>query len=171
MAHEIRMTCDGGRGTRMLLRLGRVLAVAVLPVVGGCASGGSGSGSWHGALQCAPYARQVTGMNLRGAAASWWAQASGQYPRTHAPRAGAVLVLRATGRLPDGHVAVVRSVRGPREVVVEQANWVPGRIGRADPVIDVSTRNDWSRVQVWWSPIHGMGKSVYPAYGFILPLR
>lgn len=168
MAHEIRVMRGAGRG-RAARRMARVLAVAALPAVAGCA--GSGSGSWHGALQCAPYARQVTGVNLRGSAASWWAQASGQYPRTHAPKAGAVLVLRATGRLPDGHVAVVRSVRSPREVVVEQANWVPGRIGRADPVIDVSTRNDWSRVQVWWAPIHGMGKSVYPAYGFILPLR
>ncbi|PYD61314.1 CHAP domain-containing protein [Novacetimonas maltaceti] len=151
--------------------MARVLAMALLPLMAACAGGGSGSGNWHGALQCAPYARQVTGVKLSGSAASWWAQASGQYPRTHAPKAGAVLVLRATGRLPDGHVAVVRSVRSPREVVVEQANWVPGRIGRADPVIDVSARNDWSRVQVWWAPIHGMGKSVYPAYGFILPLR
>ncbi|WP_408889613.1 CHAP domain-containing protein [Novacetimonas pomaceti] len=182
MAHEIRVMPQEGGGRRFgqggrrrdrvrvtICRAARIVAVAALPVVAGCAGGGSGS--WHGPVQCAPYARQVTGVNLHGAAAQWWAEASGHYPRSHAPRPGAVLVLRATSRLPDGHVAVVRSVRGPRELVVEQANWVPGRIGRADPVIDVSSRNDWSRVQVWWSPIHGIGKSVYPAYGFILPLK
>ncbi|MDT8873041.1 CHAP domain-containing protein [Komagataeibacter rhaeticus] len=87
-----------------------------------------------------------------GDAASWWGQAQGRYPRAHAPKPGAVLVFRATGRPPDGHVSVVRAVRGPREVLVDQANWVPGRIGRAEPVVDVSGRNDWSRVRVWWSP-------------------
>ncbi|WP_255673906.1 CHAP domain-containing protein [Komagataeibacter sp. FNDCF1] len=145
----------------------RLGAGGALLSLAACA-GGSGQG-WHGAVQCAPYARQVTHMQMQGDAASWWGQAQGRYPRGHAPRPGAVLVFRATGRLPDGHVSVVRAVRGPREVLVDQANWVPGRIGRSEPVVDVSGRNDWSRVRVWWSPIHDMGKTVYPAYGFILP--
>ena len=85
----------------------------------------------------------MTHVQLKGDAASWWAQARGRYPRSAVPRPGAVLV--------------------------DQANWVPGRVGRAEPVIDVSGRNDWSRVKVWWAPIHDMGKTVYPAYGFILP--
>ncbi|GAN87178.1 hypothetical protein Gain_0050_038 [Komagataeibacter intermedius TF2] len=148
--------------------LARIMAAGGLLSLAACAGGGSGHG-WHGAVQCAPYARQVTHVQLSGAAASWWGQAQGRYPRSHAPRTGAVLVFRATGRLPDGHVSVVRAVRSPREVLVDQANWVPGRIGRGEPVVDVSARNDWSRVKVWWSPIHDMGKTVYPAYGFILP--
>lgn len=142
----------------------RIMVAALLLPLAAC-----GGGGWNGRLQCAPYARDMTHVQLKGDAASWWAQARGRYPRSAVPRPGAVLVLRSTSRLPDGHVSVVRAVRGPREVLVDQANWVPGRVGRAEPVIDVSGRNDWSRVKVWWAPIHDMGKTVYPAYGFILP--
>jgi hypothetical protein len=36
-------------------------------------------------------------------------------------------------------------------------------------VIDVSPRNDWSLVRVWWPPAGAMGATDYPAYGFIRP--
>jgi hypothetical protein len=82
---------------------------------------------------------------------------------------GAVLVLRATRRLPYGHVSVVRRVLGPREILVTQANWEPGRIDQSAPILDVSPRNDWSLVRVWWHPTNRIGRSRFAAYGFILP--
>jgi len=78
-------------------------------------------------------------------------------------------VLRATNRLPYGHVSVVRRVLNTREILVAQANWEHGRIDDAAPVLDVSARNDWSLVQVWWRPSHSIGRRRFPAYGFILP--
>ena len=125
--------------------------------------------SCAGGPQCAPYARQVTGLPLSGAAAGWWRQSAGRFAHSSQPEPGAVLVLRATRRLPDGHVSVVRRVVGPREILVTQANWEPGRIDRSAPVLDVSPRNDWSLVRVWWRPSHGIGMTRFAAYGFILP--
>lgn len=145
-----------------------LLAVCFLPAA--CAGGGGTGRSWHGRLQCAPWARERSGIALRGRAASWWPQAQGRYARSSRPQRGAVLVLRATSRLPDGHVSVVRSVRSARMVLVDQANWNPGRIDYGVPVTDVSPSNDWSRVRVWWAPTRTMGRTVYPAWGFILPV-
>lgn len=85
------------------------------------------------------------------------------------PRAGDVLVFRSTGRLPSGHVSVVKQVRNSRLVLVDHANWEPGEVTHRAPVVDVSPNNNWTRVRVWWSPIHAMGKTVYPVYGFIEP--
>jgi len=123
-----------------------------------------------GGPQCAPYARQVTGLPLYGPAAGWWRQSDGRFVHASRPAPGAVLVFRATRRLPDGHVSVVRRVLGPREILVEQANWEPGRIDHASPVLDVSPGNDWSQVRVWWRPAHSIGQTLYPSYGFILPV-
>ncbi|AOW45675.1 CHAP domain-containing protein [Acetobacter ascendens] len=141
--------------------------VLVLPLLLAACAGGRGS--WNGSVQCAPYAREHSAVNLRGAAASWWGEAQGQYGRTSSPRAGDVLVFRSTGRLPSGHVSVVKQVRNSRLVLVDHANWEPGEVTRHAPVVDVSPNNNWTRVRVWWSPIHAMGKTVYPVYGFIEP--
>ena len=65
-------------------------------------------GSFNGPLQCAPYARSRTGLQLSGAAASWWRQSAGHYARSHSPTPGSVLVFRATSRVPSGHVSIVR---------------------------------------------------------------
>ena len=108
-------------------------------------------------------------MALRGDADSWWWQADGRYARSHAPQAGAILVLRAGGRLPSGHVSVVSRVLGSRSIEVIQANWVPGELERDQPVVDVSADNDWTLVRVWYPPIAAMGSHAYPAYGFIVP--
>nr|WP_242011762.1 CHAP domain-containing protein [Acetobacter oeni] len=134
-----------------------------------CAGGGGTGRSWHGRLQCAPWAREHSTIALTGRAASWWVAARGEYPRAATPQAGSVLVFRSSSRLPDGHVSVVRSVRGPRAILVDQANWNPGRVDHAVPVVDVSPANDWTHVRVWWSPTGTMGRTVYPTYGFILP--
>ena len=39
-------------------------------------------------LECAPYARQVSGIALYGDASSWWDAAAGRYPRSDRPHAG-----------------------------------------------------------------------------------
>ena len=127
------------------------------------------SSACGGGPQCAPYARALTGLRLSGAAAGWWRQSSGRYAHSSTPEPGAVLVLHATARLPYGHVSVVRRVLEPREILVAQANWEPGRIDRAVPVVDVSPLNDWSLVRVWWRPDNRIGRGRFAAYGFILP--
>ncbi len=135
-----------------------VLAVACL--LSGCAG-----------PQCAPYARRLTGVALAGDAGGWWTQAAGRYARTDWPEPGAILVFRPTRRMPAGHVSVVRQVLDARTILVDQANWEPGRIDHAAPVRDVSHDNDWSVVRVWWPAIGRLGTSVHPTYGFILPTR
>ena len=79
-----------------------------------------------------------------------------------------VLVLRRTGQLPRGHVAVVRSVINTREILVDHANWddrkTRGRIYKNMSAIDVSPHNDWTALRFWNGA--GYGKA-YPAYGFI----
>lgn len=46
------------------------------------------------ALQCVPYARIVSGVEIRGDALTWWDQAAAQYQRGHEPKKGAVLAFR-----------------------------------------------------------------------------
>lgn len=150
-------------------RLSSLACLLSLLALTACGGGGTGR-SWHGSLQCAPWAREHSAVALRGSAASWWTQAQGRYVRSPQPRPGSVLVFRSTSRLPDGHVSVVREVRNARAILVDQANWNPGRVDHAVPIVDVSPRNDWTRVRVWWSPTGTMGRSVYPTYGFILPV-
>jgi surface antigen len=108
---------------------------------------------------------------LVGEAADWWHEADGQYTRTNSPAEGSLLVLRRSGRLPSGHVAVVAQVLSPRQILVTQANWVHHRVTEDQPVIDVSPANDWTMVRVWWPPADAMGVTDYPAYGFIRPDR
>ena len=120
-------------------------------------------------LECAPYAREATGIALRGDAAGWWDQAAGRYARGRQPVPGGVLVFRRSDRLAAGHVAVVTRVVSARQIAVTQANWVRRRITRDDPVIDVSPGGDWSQVRVWWAPSGAMGAGVHPTHGFIAP--
>ncbi|MBS0638732.1 MAG: CHAP domain-containing protein [Acetobacteraceae bacterium] len=120
-------------------------------------------------IECAPFARALTGVKLSGAAADWWPQAAGRYDRSRDPDVGSVLVFRRGGRLPSGHVAVVSEVVGPRQIRVTQANWVRHRITEEQSVIDVSRSGDWSLVRVFWPPSGEMGTTEYPTYGFIRP--
>jgi len=120
----------------------------------------------HSYLQCVPYAREVSHIDLSGDAFLWWAEASGRYARGTTPMEGAVLNFRAIRRMPLGHVAVVTSVIDNRTVLVTQANWVPGTITNDVTVEDVSPNNDWSQVQVELGDGEKVG-SAYPTYGFI----
>lgn len=123
-----------------------------------------------GVLQCVPYARQVSGIQLFGNANSWWSQAEGHYDRGHQPREGAVLAFAASRSMPVGHVAMVSKVIGDREVLLTHANWsYRGGIERDVRAIDVSPNNDWTDVRVWYGPIGGLGLRSNPAQGFIYP--
>ena len=118
--------------------------------------------------QCAPYAREISGIQIRGNANTWWSQAAGRYERGRAPKEGAVLAFEATRRMRVGHVAMVSKVVSEREVLLTHANWSRrGGIERDVRAVDVSAANDWSMVKVWYGPQHGLGTSAYPARGFI----
>lgn len=118
-------------------------------------------------LECVPFARALSGIDIRGNAADWWQRADGRYAKGVNPDVGAVMVFARTSRLPAGHVAVVSKVVSRREIMVTQANWVHHHVTTDQLVADISPYGDWSRVRVWWPPSNAMGASVYPVYGFI----
>lgn len=125
------------------------------------------------ALQCVPYAREASGINLKGDAWQWWQAAAGVYERGRAPKDGAVLVFSRQGSMRHGHVSVVTRVISPRLVLVDHANWAPartsgrGEVTKAVPVLDVSPRNDWSQVRVWYRPASEFGNRIYRTDGFV----
>jgi surface antigen len=119
--------------------------------------------SW---IQCVPYAREVSHIELSGDAFLWWAEASGRYARGTVPAEGAVLNFRSVGRMPLGHVAVVTSVIDSRTILVTQANWVHGAITNDVTMQDVSPNNDWTQVEVELGNSSHWG-AAYPTYGFI----
>ncbi len=121
-------------------------------------------------LQCVPYARQVSGVSIRGDAWTWWRSAKGRYRRGGTPSVGSVLVLKRTRRLRLGHLAVVKVILNDRLIVVDQANWLNrGRLPLNIPVRDVSAGNAWSEVRVWYAPGGNYGTRTYPVQGFIHP--
>jgi surface antigen len=122
-----------------------------------------------GAISCVPYARAASGIQLSGDAWQWWDHAAGLYARGSAPHAAAVLVFARQGHMRQGHVAVVTKVINRREVLVDHANWAPGRgkVAHDVPVRDVSPRNDWTQVRVWFQPGAQYGNRVYRTDGFV----
>lgn len=121
-----------------------------------------------GVLQCVPYARRVSGIDLRGNARTWWSQADGVYARGNAPQVGAVLAFKASGAMPYGHVATVAKVIDGRHVLLDHANWSrPGMVEHKAMAVDVSDAGDWSEVRVWYAPTASLGTRVNPAFGFI----
>ena len=118
-----------------------------------------------GRIWCVPFARAVTGIEIKGNAATWWQQATSLYARGNRPQIGAVLNFRASRAMPMGHVAVVSAVVSPREVLVDHANWERNRITEDTLVVDVSAANDWSEVRV--ANANGTLGRTNPVYGFI----
>ena len=123
-------------------------------------------------IQCVPYARQVSGIQIRGDAHTWWNQASGRYARGTQPRVGAVMSFRPYGAMQLGHVAAVSKVIDDRTVLLRHANWSPidGRRGQMEDnvrAVDVSPAGDWSEVRVWYAPLGGLGTTHWPVDGFI----
>jgi surface antigen len=118
-------------------------------------------------LECVPFARALSGINLSGDAAGWWWKAGPRYSRGMVPEVGSVLVFAQTPTLPHGHVSVVSQVRSRREILVTQANWVHHRVTTDQLVVDVSPYGDWTSVRVWWPPTDALGSTTYPVLGFI----
>lgn len=169
-----------------LRRCVRFLCVlGLLSGLAACASTPHSSSSYGGALprgvhprivstgqglQCVPYARAQSGINIYGDAHVWWAKAGGNYTRANRPAVGAVFVINGYNSSKRGHLAVVRQVIDSRTIVVDHANWLnQGEIHLSTPIKDVSRRNDWSEVRVWYTPGRTLGSRVYTAQGFIYP--
>lgn len=120
-------------------------------------------------LQCVPYARDASGIEIYGNANTWWVQAEGRYPRSSIPAAGSVLVMRGYRTSARGHVAYVTHVESSRLIRVDHANWLNGgEITRDVPIMDVSEAGDWSEVKVWHVPGRHWGGRTYQVQGFIL---
>jgi surface antigen len=125
-------------------------------------------------LQCVPYARALTGVEIRGDAHTWWGQAEGRYDRGSRPKVGAVMAFRPHGNMRLGHVAAVRKIVDKRTLLISHANWstIDGGRGHIEDdvrVVDVSESNDWSRVRVWYTPNAALGTTEWPLHGFIYP--
>ena len=150
-----------------IVRIGIIIA-AVLTT--GAANATAGLLDYVG--QCVPFAREASGIDIHGDAWTWWDQAAGRYDRGHTPRVGAVIVFAKSDKLHLGHVAVISRIVEDRVVMLTHANWsrVNGERGHAEQDVtlyDVSARNDWSEVKVWYRDVDGLGGSIYPVDGFI----
>lgn len=133
---------------------------------------GGGSAELPPYLQCVPYARQVSGIQIFGDAWTWWDQAADRYERGFRPKVGAVMAFKPHGNMRLGHVAAVSRVVNSRTVLLRHANWSPinGRRGQIEDnvrAVDVSPDNDWSEVRVWFDPIQAIGGTSWPIQGFI----
>lgn len=124
--------------------------------------------------QCAAFARQFSGIEIRGDAWTWWGLAEGRFAKGKSPRVGAVLSFTPSGSMRLGHVATVTQILGDREIAVTHANWsringTRGQIERDVLIRDVSAAGDWSRVRVWYAPLGDLGTTAWPVDGFIYP--
>ena len=125
--------------------------------------------------ECVPYARRVSGIQLRGDAHTWWAGAAGVYQRGSQPAPGSILVLARTNKLRHGHLAVVTDVLSPREINVTHTNWGNDWLSRrvtyqTHRVQDVSPANTWTSVRFWNNEVGAYGFP-YQAHGFIYNRR
>lgn len=152
------------------LRLAAAAAVLGLAACGSTGIDGPSVVSRGKGMQCVPFARDESGINIYGDAHTWWQSARGKYERDDEPEEGSVMVLKGYKRSDRGHVAVVRHVVDDREIVIDHANWLnDGKIYLNQPVKDVSEDNDWSEVRVWYAPGAQDGARIYEVEGFILP--
>lgn len=165
----------------MNIRLFHVSLCFCVLVLSGCGSSGSGNfSSRHAAgyrvaepISCVPYARDVSGLQIRGDAHTWWHQAAGKYKRSQRPKVGAVFVLSKSSRLRYGHLSVVKRIINSRTIEVAHSNWGSDKTSRSViyermRVEDVSPKNDWTRAR-FWNYHTGAYGSPYIASGFIYP--
>ena len=143
--------------------------------IDGISGGGSGM-SLPPYLQCVPYARQVSGIQIYGDAHTWWGKAEGHYARGNRPRVGAVMAFKPHGNMRLGHVAAISRIIDSRTVLLKHSNWSPinGRRGQIEDnvrAVDVSPDNDWSQVRVWYDPAKSLGTTEWPVQGFIYNSR
>lgn len=125
-----------------------------------------------GHLECVPFARVTSGIQIYGDAHTWWDQARGRYATGSRPLAGAVMAIKPYANSRLGHVATVSRVVDSRTVLLSHANWSsPGEIERNVTALDVSPDNDWSEVRIWYGPSHALGTTHWPVSGFIYNAR
>lgn len=159
----------------------RLSALLPLLFLAACAGGGgerfitpNAAGYYAEApIQCVPYARQTSGLQLHGDAHTWWEKAAPRYRRGNSPELGAVFVLAATDKMPSGHVSVVKHIINKRQIDVAHSNWGSDRKSRRVVydrmrVEDLSTSNDWTRVRFWNKELNTFGLP-YRGLGFIYP--
>ena len=142
----------------------------------GDAPGGGDGAALPPYLQCVPFARTASGIQIYGDAHTWWDQAAGKYERGRQPRVGAVMAFVPHRNMQLGHVAAVSKVIDSRTVLLDHANWSPidgrrGQIERDVKAVDVSPANDWSEVRVWYAPQGSLGTTEWPVHGFIYGKR
>lgn len=119
-------------------------------------------------LECVPYARRTSGIEIYGDAHTWWGQARNRYATGKTPRVGAVMAVRPHNNSVLGHVATVSRLVDTRTILLSHANWsTPGKIERNVTALDVSPNNDWSQVRIWYAPSQGLGNTSWPVSGFI----
>lgn len=116
---------------------------------------------------CVPFARNVSGINIRGNAHTWWGKAKNSFEQSHQPKVGAVMSFRSTSSMPLGHVAVVSEIVSKDRILIDHANWHRNQVSQGMAVIDVSPKGDWTSVRLETNP--GSLGGVYPINGFILP--
>jgi hypothetical protein len=116
---------------------------------------------------CVPFARNLSGIDIRGNAKTWWEGAKGRYRRGDDPKVGAVMVFSGSKKMPMGHVAVVSAIVDERVILIDHANWKKNQISLGMAVVDVSEAGDWSAVRVEGDP--GVVGRVNPVSGFIYP--
>ena len=116
---------------------------------------------------CVPYARNLSGIDIRGNAKTWWSKAADKFRKGHEPQVGAVMAFAPSGGMSLGHVAVVSGIVDARNILIDHANWKPNEISLNMAVVDVSEKNDWSAVRV--ESYEGSLGRVYPINGFIYP--
>ncbi len=117
---------------------------------------------------CVPFARTASGVEIKGNAKTWWAQAAGRYARGHEPQVGAVMVFAGSRAMPMGHVAVVSGLVDDRTILIDHANWKRNQVSLGMVVHDVSKKGDWTAVRVEGDP--GVPGRVNPVSGFIYPV-
>jgi hypothetical protein len=123
-------------------------------------------------LECVPYARAHSGIQLFGNAGTWWVSAEGRYAKGRIPLLGSVIVLTGYAGPGRGHVGVVSELVSAREIRIDHANWLgDGAIYLDDPVADVSEDNRWTEVRVWNPRSRSWGTKTYLVEGFIGPSR
>ena len=123
-------------------------------------------------LQCVPYARERSGVQIYGDARTWWDQADGPLQARQPPtrrRGDGVSPARQHAPRPCRRG---RRVIDSRTVLLDHANWSPidgrrGQIERGVKAVDVSPANDWSEVRVWYAPLQDLGTTAWPVAGFI----
>jgi len=157
------------------MRIQNLFSIGFALMMAACASSFKtpyGAGHYASSpVQCVPYARSISGVNLYGDAHTWWDQANYPYARTSYPLPGSVLVLAQTPRMTHGHLAVVKKIINQREIDVSHSNWGSDRKNRRIiydrvRVQDVSPENNWTLVSFWNYGSKGFGFP-YAAKGFI----